>query len=85
MVPFGGEMTTLLSRVLGYTTDLTTPEVVTMPELARWSWSIMPDLGWLWFLPPRLCDRQWEEGLTKVTGAMARVLADDSEETESCS
>ena len=31
-------MTTLPSGVLGDTTKLITPEVVTMPELGRWSW-----------------------------------------------
>ena len=51
-------MTALLSSVLGYTTNLTTLEVTTMPELGRWSWiprrqgrsmpevPTMPDLGW---------------------------------------
>ena len=31
-------MTALLSRVLGYTTNLTTPEVGTMPDLGRSNW-----------------------------------------------
>ena len=46
--------------------------------------SIMPELGRLWFLHPRLCDRRWEEGPTKVTRAVARVMAGGAEETESC-
>ena len=41
----GKEMTALPSRVLGYTTNFTMPEVVTVPELSRWSWSIMPEMG----------------------------------------
>ena len=33
----GGEMTALPSRVPNYTTNLTTPKIVIVPELGRWS------------------------------------------------
>ena len=41
----GREMIVLPSIVLGYTTNLTMPEVEVVLELGWWSWSIMPELG----------------------------------------
>ena len=68
------------------------PEVLTMPDLGRWSrsvfWGALSGVhdceDRLWFRPPRLFNRQCDEEPSKVIKVVARVEAGGAEGTKSC-